>query len=168
MSLFICSPVVAADDGLEDFVTTYECSLANVIAKIHAHPGKPGDNVRFVALTLPSPEVGFVRCIFEPGDYRVVCEGTSDPWGKRQPLRFNSAQTWALEQLGYQVFDTAGVFRKELSFPGENFEPNALADLMLRSLYDGYGARTGMTVEIATTFALRNAVLPQQRCVPIS
>jgi len=47
-------------------------------------------------------------------------------------------------------------------------DPNALADLMLSALYEGYGARKDMAIEVVAPFALRHGYLPRQRCALIS
>ena len=72
---------VAVDDGLDDFVATYQCSLAGLITKIHAHRSKPGEKGRFVVLALPVQTGSYVQCAFDRRDHEGLCEASSGWWG---------------------------------------------------------------------------------------
>jgi hypothetical protein len=159
---------VAADDGLDDFVATYQCSLAGLIAKIHAH-SQPEDQDRFIVLSLPGPIAAYVQCAFEYKDREGLCEVSSGWWNNSwEKPHFNSAQLTALAQLGFSTNVKKGNFPKPMNFPADGPDPYALASLMLSALYEGYGARKEMQIEVEAPFALRHGFLPRQRCVPIS
>ena len=158
----------AADDGLDDFVATYQCSLAGLIAKIHAH-NQPNDQDRFIVLALPGPTAAYVQCAFGNKDREGLCEASSGWWNNSwEKPHFASAQLAALTQLGFSTDGSHGNFKQQMHFPADGPEPYALAGLMLSALYEGYGARKEMRIEVVAPFALRHGFLPQQRCVPIS
>ena len=158
----------AAAEGLDDFVETYQCSLAGLIAKIHAH-GQPNDQDRFIILSLPGPKAAYVQCAFGDKDRAGLCEASSGWWNNswEKPL-FTPAELAALAQLGFSTNGSHGNFQQQMHFPPDGPEPYALASLMLSALYEGYGARKEMRIEVVAPFALRHGFLPQQRCVPIS
>lgn len=166
--VFAHTSAVAADDGLDDFVATYQCSLAGLIAKIHAHHSKPGEKGRFVVLALPGPTSSYVQCAFDRRDHEGLCEASSGWWDPRYKPPFTSAQLAALAQLGFSTDGSRGNFQRQMTFPADGPEPYALATFMLSALYEGYGARKEMQIEVEAPFALRHGFLPQQRCVPIS
>jgi len=161
-------PAVAADDGLDEFVATYQCSLAGLIAKIHAH-NLPEDQDRFIVLSLPGPFAAYVQCAFGNKDREGLCEASSGWWNNSwEKPQFSAAQLSALAQLGFSTIVKKGNFKQQMHFPADGPDPYALASLMLSALYEGYGARKEMRIEVVAPFALRHGFLPQQRCVPIS
>jgi hypothetical protein len=168
MAVFIDVSAAAADDGLDDFVATYQCSLAGLIAKIHAHHSKPGEKGRFVVLALPVQTGSYVQCAFDRLDHEGLCEASSGWWDTRYKLHFSSAQLSALARLGFSTNGSHGNFPQQMHFPADGPDPYALANLMLSTLYEGYGAHKEMRIEVVAPFALRHGFLPQQRCVPIS
>jgi hypothetical protein len=160
--------VAAADDGLDDFVATYQCSLAGLIEKIHAHHSKPSEKGRFVVLALPVQTGSYVQCAFDRRDHEGLCEASSGWWDPRYKPHFTSAQLAALTQLGFSTKVSRGNFPQQMHFPADGPDPYALANLLLSALYEGYGARKEMRIEVVAPFALRHGFLPQQRCAPIS
>jgi len=159
---------VAADDGLDDFVATYQCSLAGLITKIHTH-SQPEDQDRFIVLSLPGPIAAYVQCAFGNKDREGLCEASSGWWNNSWERPHSApAQLSALEQLGFSTKVTRGNFKQQMHFPADGPDPYALASLMLSALYEGYGARKEMQIEVVAPFALRHGFLPRQRCVPIS
>ena len=69
--------VATADGGLSDFVNTYQCSLAGLIAKIVANPHKSDTQDRFIILSLPGPIAAYVQCAFDTDDREGICEASS-------------------------------------------------------------------------------------------
>ena len=158
----------AADDDLDDFVATYQCSLAGLIAKIHAH-NQPNDQDRFIVLALPGPTAAYVQCAFGNKDHEGLCEASSGWWNNAwEKPHFTPAQLSALAQLGFSTKVSRGNFPQQMHFPADGPDPYALANLMLSALYEGYGARKEMPIEVVAPFALRHGFLPRQRCIPIS
>jgi hypothetical protein len=162
-------PPASADNGLDDFVAAYQCSLAGLIAKIHAHHSKPGEKGRFVVLALPGPLASYVQCAFDRRDHEGLCEASSG-WWNNPPERphFTPAELSALAQLGFSTDGSHGNFQRQMQFSSDGPDPYALAGLMLSALYEGHGARKDMQIEVVAPFALRHGFLPRQRCVPIS
>jgi len=161
--------VAAADDGLSDFVNTYQCSLSDLIARIAAHHGKPGEKGRFVVISSPGQAASYVQCAFDRENREGLCEAASGWWNDpgTKP-HFSPVQLTALARLGFSTDGMHGNFQQQMHFPPEGLDPNALADLMLSALYEGYGARKDMAIEVVAPFALRHGYLPRQRCALIS
>lgn len=158
-----------AEDGLSDFVETYQCSLAGLIAKIAAHHDKPKEQGRFIVLALPGPIASYVQCAFGNRDRDGLCEASSGWWNNsREKPHFDPAELAGLARLGFSTNGAHGNFRQQMHFPPDGPEPYALASLMLSALYEGYGARKDMPIEVVAPFALRHGYLPRERCVPIS
>src|SRR5271154_890457 len=109
-------PAVAADDGLDDFVATYQCSLAGLISKIHAHHSKPGEKGRFVVLALPGPASSYVQCAFDRRDREGLCEASSGWWDPRYKPPFSAAQLSALTQLGFSTTARTATFNSRCNF----------------------------------------------------
>jgi hypothetical protein len=168
MSIFASVSTAVADDGLDDFVATYQCSLAGLITKIHVHKF-PEDQDRFIILSLPGPTAAYVQCAFENKDREGLCEVSSGWWNNPwERPHFSPAQLAALAHLGFSTDGSHGNFKQPMHFPADGPEPYALATLLLSALYEGYGARKEMQIQVEAPFALRHGYLPRQRCVPIS
>jgi hypothetical protein len=162
--------VAAQDDGLSDFVEMYQCSLSELIARIEAHHNKPdNEHGRFIVLALPGLTASYVQCAFDHRDREGLCEASSGWWNNPQEKpHFGSAEIEALARLGFSTNGSHGNFRQQMHFPPGGPEPYALASLMLSALYEGYGARKEMPIEVVAPFALRHGFLPRQRCALIS
>jgi hypothetical protein len=161
--------VAAADDGVSDFVNTYQCSLGGLITKIIAHHSKPGEKGRFVVISSPGPGANYVQCIFDSANRDGLCEAASGWWNNPAVKpHFSPAQLTALARLGFSTDGGHGNFRQQMQFPPAGPDPDAVAGLMLRALSEGYGARKDMQIEVAAPFALRHGFLPQKRCALIS
>ncbi len=161
--------VAAADDGVSDFVNTYQCSLAGLIAKIEANPNKSDTQDRFIILSLPRPIAAYVQCAFDTGDREGICEASSGYWNNPwEKPHFSAVQLAALARLGFSTDGSHGNFQQHMHFPPTGPDPDALAGLMLRALYEGYGAHKDIPIEVKAPFALRHGFLPQKRCALIS
>jgi hypothetical protein len=159
---------MAADDGVSAFVATYQCSLSGLIAKILARD-KREERDRFIILSLPGPKANYVQCAFDDRDREGLCEASSgyfnNSWEKPH---FTAIQLGALQKLGFSTADSHENFQKYLHFSSDGPEPGGLAELMLRALYEGYGARKEMAIDVEAPFALRHGFLPRQHCALIS
>ena len=165
--IFANVSAVAADDGLDDFVATYQCSLAGLIEKIHVHK-LPEDQDRFITLSLPGPTAAYVQCAFEKKDREGLCEASSGWWNNSwERPHFSPIQLSALARLGFSTNGGHGNFQKFMHFSADGPDPYLLATLLLSALHEGYGAQKEMRIEVVAPFALRHGYLPKQRCVPI-
>ena len=161
--------VATADGGLSDFVNTYQCSLAGLIAKIVANPHKSDTQDRFIILSLPGPIAAYVQCAFDTDDREGICEASSGFWNNSwEKPHFRPAQLAALARLGFSTDGSHENFQQHMHFPPTGPDPDALAGLMLRALYEGYDAHKDMQIEVQAPFALRHGYLPRQRCALIS
>jgi hypothetical protein len=168
LAIILSGPATAQVDGLTDFVETYQCSLAGLIAKIEAHHDKPGDD-RFIVLALPGSTARYVQCAFDHHDREGLCEASSGWWNNSwERPHFSTGQLATLAQLGFSTNGAHGNFQQQMHFPPGGPDPYALADMMLSALFEGYGARKDMAIEVVAPFALLHGFLPRQRCVPIS
>lgn len=160
---------MAEPDGLSDFVETYQCSLEGLIAKILARDKRVEHGRFIIIMGVRDPDADYVQCHFGERDREALCEASSGWWNKRGPKpQFTSAQLGALQKLGFSTDGSHGNFQSHLHFSSDGPEPDDVARLMLSALYQGYGARKDMPIEVAAPFALRHGFLPRGRCVPIS
>ena len=153
--LALVEPVSAAD-SLRDLQAAYRCEVVRRLEQIHASGDPASDRNRYLAITLPAKTHAYVQCLFQDDRRRVHCEASSGFWlaKKGQPRTFYLPRraVAALAKLGFDTDDSAGNFRidRAIDKPA-NF--GALADLMLRALHDGYGARSNMKVQFNAPFA---------------
>lgn len=159
---------MADTDGLADFVETYQCSLSGLIGKILDHDKRHERN-RFIVLSLPGPTARYIQFAFGDLDRQALCEASSGRWNKPQENpHVTPIELHALQGLGFSIDGAHGNYQKHLHFSSDGPEPDELARLMLSTLYQGYGARKAMLIEIVAPFALRDGFLPRQRCMAIS
>ena len=155
----------ATDNDLSAFVTTYHCTVSELLTRIHLHKG-PSD--RYLILwPIDRPE-DYVQCLFDPHDRQMLCEAASGWWltdNKAPRIRLGNRS--AIAKLGYSMNDSHGNFGRNLEFHGEP-DIGGIADLMLETLYSGYGARLSDTIKAEAPYALRKGMLPKGRCVPVS
>jgi len=165
----VAGSAAAKDGDLSDFVETYQCSLAGLIAKIEAHHNKPNEKGRFIVLALPGPTASYVQCAFDSRNREGLCEASSGWWNNSwERPHIGAAERASLARLGFSTDGSHGNFQQQMRFPPEGPEPYALATLMLSALYEVYGASKDMAIEVVAPFALRHGFLPRRRCVPIS
>jgi hypothetical protein len=168
MILSGAASTMAEADGVSDFVETYQCSLAGLIAKILARD-KRVERDRFIVLSLRGPTASYVQCAFGNRDREALCEAYSGWWNKPwEKPHFTAIQLRGLQGLGFSTDGSHGNFQKHMHFATYGPEPYALAELMLSALHDGYGARRDMAIDVVAPFALRHGFLPRQRCALIS
>ena len=150
-------------------MNTYQCSLADLIGKIVAHRNKPGEKGRFIVLASAGPAANYVQCAFDDANRRGLCEAASGWWNDHATKpHFSPAQLAALARLGFSTDGSRGNFQQQMHFPPDGPEPYALAEMMLRALYEGYGARKDMQIKVVAPFALEHGYLPAKRCALIS
>jgi hypothetical protein len=159
---------MADADGLSEFVETYQCSLSGLIGKI-LDRDKRQEHGRFIILGVRDSGADYVQCHFGERDREALCEASSGWWNKHGPQpQFTSIQLDALPKLGFSTDGSHGNFQDHLHFSSDGPEPDEVARLMLKAVYQGYGARNGMPIEVTAPFALRHGFLPRQRCMAIS
>lgn len=156
---------VAAEDSFREFRAAYACDVVERLKLIHA-TGDPTDPLNRYLVISASPR-DYVQCILYNGNSRARCEASSGFWTTKRGYERTVYRTprtiAALARLGFDTDDSAGNFRIDRSI-GAPADFVSLANLMLRALHDGYGARRDTRLTFKAPFApYRPAV-----CVPIS
>lgn len=166
--ILLSAAISSAQTGtLRALLVEFRCPVVDRLDRIYDHP-KPTDFLdRFLAVTLESHPHGYVQCIFIANRTRILCEASSGYHYSKQgaPRTFflPADAVAALGKLGFSTDDTRGNFRYEAVIDTPP-DLNALADLMLTALHDGYGARAGDTLRFNAPFARADT----SKCVPIS
>jgi hypothetical protein len=156
---------VAAHDSFRNFQAAYRCDVLERLKLIHAtgDPLRPLN--RYLAISMPARD--YVQCIFHEKNSRVRCEASSGFWTTKRGHERSTYQTpraiAALARLGFDTDDSAGNFRIDQPV-GAPVDFASLADLMLRALHDGYGARSDTKLTFNAPFAPNHPAA----CVPIS
>jgi hypothetical protein len=121
----------------------------------------------FLAVTLDSHPHGYVQCMFVASRTRLLCEASSGYYYNRSgaPRTFylSTEAISALARLGFSTDDSAGNFRYEAAV-GSPPDLNAIADLILAALHDGYGAHADSRLSFNAPFAPRAS----SKCIPVS
>jgi hypothetical protein len=152
------------EESLASFLGVYQCPLAGILARIHAHSlvTKHG---RFIALELPQRGGLYVQCLFEQSDRSVDCEAASGFYDKpNHAPYFVPSQIEGLAQLGFSTDGTHGNYSR-IHVTAEAFSPDEVAALMLKALFVGYGARKESEIDVVAPFAMPHGVLPRRRCI---
>jgi hypothetical protein len=155
VTLALTAPVGAVDSFL-DLQAAYRCEVVRRLERIYATGDPRIDLNRYLAISLSGKPNAYVQCIFHNTRSRVHCEASSGFWATKegQPRTFYlpPRAIAALAKLGFDTDDSAGNFSIDQAVEkSSNF--GALADLMLRALHDGYGARANMKLQLKAPFA---------------
>ena len=155
----------AASSGLDAFVRTYRCPLLAALEAIHAHPMTPLD--RFITLSVDAHQ-RYVQCLFLDNDRQILCEASSGFHGPRPRLKLSSAQRQAIAAQGFSMEGRTGNFWFARPV-ADRSDLWAITDVMLETLYRGYGARLGRPIGMKAPF-VPGTVLPlgDSSCVPTS
>jgi len=156
-----------AADSLRALLVEYRCPIVDRLDRIYDHASPDDYRDRFLAVNLSGHPHGYVQCMFVAGRTRILCEASSGYYynadGGPRTFYLPQAAIAALGRLGFSTDDTSGNFRYEAAL-GSPPDLNAIADLMLAALHDGYGARAGSRLSFNAPFAPR----PSAKCVPLS
>ncbi|MGH8264654.1 MAG: TY-Chap domain-containing protein [Steroidobacteraceae bacterium] len=153
--------------SLRELLVQYRCPVVDRLDRIYeaGDPASPRD--RFLALTVEGHRHGYVQCMFVAGGTKLLCEAASgfyyDKPGTPRTFHQPADAVAALGRLGFDTDDSAGNFRIELDVAAPP-DFNAIADFMLRTLHDGYGARADSNLKFNAPFARR----PTSKCIPVS
>ena len=160
------SPASAAD-SFADLQATYHCDVVRRLEQIYATGDPRVDLNRYLVIDLPARTHAYVQCQIFDNRTRIHCEASSGFWlakkGQKRTFYLPPRAVAALAKLGFDTDDHAGNFNLDRDVDkSANFHP--LADLMLRALHDGYGARSDMKLQFSAPFA---PATPES-CVPMS
>lgn len=167
-SLFAPATVSATDSAtLRELLVRYHCAVVNRLEAIYEiySAGDPSDvQDTFLIIDFPDRPHDYVQCVFD-APTKMYCEAASgfydDVPSVPRSRHLPPANIAALGQLGFSVDDSAGNFA--ISFDlADPPDFNRIADLMLKAMHDGYGARADMTLEFSAPYAPRAT----SECVP--
>jgi hypothetical protein len=167
-AMLLSTATASAQTGtLRALLAEYRCPVVDRLDRIYDHP-KPTDYLdRFLAVTLHAHPHGYVQCMFIANRTRILCEASSgyhyNKDGAPRTFFLSPQAIAALGKLGFSTDDSKGNFRYEAGI-GAPPDLNAVADLILTALHDGYGARAGETLRFNAPFARRAT----SKCVPVS
>jgi hypothetical protein len=166
--LFLPAASSLAQDAssLEPLLNQYRCPIVDRLERIYAK----GDPERFpdeyLIVDLPGLPEHYVQCLFYKRG-KLYCEAASgfflDAPDKPRTMHLSDSAVAALAQLGFSTDDSHGNF----SLDREVTEPpdfRSIADLMLKALHDGYGARADTELDFHAPYAPRGS----PKCVPVS
>lgn len=157
----------SAADSFADLRAAYHCDVVRRLEQIYATGDPRIDLNRYLVITLPARTHAYVQCQIFDNRTRIHCEASSGFWltkkGQKRTFYLPPRAVAALARLGFDTDDRAGNFHLDRDVDtSANFHP--LADLMLRALHDGYGARSDMHLQFDAPFA---PATPES-CVPVS
>jgi hypothetical protein len=129
--------------SLERFLIKYRCPVVDRLERIYARGDPIAHRDEYLILYVPRHQEHYVQCLFyAPG--KIYCEAASgfffDSPGHPRTMRLPPDAIAALGRLGFSTDDSKGNFKIYLDIASSP-EFNAIADLMLKALYDGFGAR---------------------------
>lgn len=170
-ALLAPATVSAADatGTLRELLVRYRCAVVDRLELIYEAyaAGSPSDvQDTFLIIYFPERQHDYVQCVFD-APTKMYCEAASgfydDVPSVPRSRHLPPAAIAALGRLGFSTDDSAGNF--EMSFDaGDPPDFNRVADLMLRAMHDGYGARADMELAFNAPYAPR----PTGKCVPVS
>jgi hypothetical protein len=156
-----------AQDSLRALLIEYRCPVVDRLERIHAAGDPASQQDRFIAMTVAEHPHGYVQCIFFAHRTKLLCEASSGYYyeepGRPPRFRLSPPALAALARLGFDMDDSQGNFQMELEVGAEP-DFNRIADLILRALHDGYGARAETKLRFNAPFARRAA----SSCIPVS
>lgn len=165
--LALSQPTLAAERAseLERFLLDNRCAVLERLAYIHTHGDVAGPN-RFLILAIKNFPQRYVQCLFLEGDSKILCEASSGfyfnkPDEPRQ-LTVKPHKEEILGRLGFSTDVSEGNYQRmiELGNPPDLLE---VADLMLTTLYEVYGAQVGVVLELEAPLVPDDAIV-NARC----
>lgn len=163
------APVLALAQGAESYQKLrlqYRCPVADRLERIYAK----GDPERFpdeyLIVDLPPLPEHYVQCLFYKRG-KLYCEVASgfflDPPGQPRTMYLPAQAIAALARLGFSTDGSDSNFKLDLDVPDPP-DFGAVADLMLKALHDGFGARAESRLRFHAPYARRRSL----KCVPVS
>jgi len=155
-----------ASATFHDLLVQYRCPVVDRLQRIYEADGPADDQDRFLIINFPDRPQDYVQCVFDSRT-KILCEASSgyfyDAPDKPRTYRLLAAAIAALGRLGFSTDDSAGNFRIwfDVANPPDF---NTIADFMLKSLHDGYGARADMKLHFNAPFAPHTS----SQCIPVS
>lgn len=166
IAVMLAEPASAAD-SFRDLQAAYRCEVVRRLEQIHAAGDPKIDFNRYLVISPSDQPNAYVQCLFHDNRSRIHCEASSGFWtakrGQPRKLQLSSRAIAALATLGFDTGDSAGNFSIDQAVD-KSPKFGALADLMLRALHEGYGARSDTKLQFNAPFAPSAPA----SCVPVS
>ena len=149
-----------------ELLIQYRCPVVDRLQQIYETAGTSDPQNLFLIIEFALRPQDYVQCVFNSAT-RMLCEASSgfyyDAPDKPRTYRLPPSGIAALGRLGFSTDDSPGNFRIwfDVSDPPDF---NRIADLMLKALHDGYGARAGVSLQ----FSAPLAPLATSKCIPVS
>jgi hypothetical protein len=153
----------------EKFAIQYRCPVVDRLERIYAKgdPEKYPDE--FLIVEIPGRAETYVQCLYYGNDAtrKIMCEAASGFYlnapDAPRTMYLPPTAVAALGRLGFSTDDSKGNFRIDLDLANPP-DFGAIADVILRALYDAYGARA----ETKLGFHAPYAPSATKKCTPVS
>lgn len=133
------------------FMARYRCPLVAALQEIHRTGPVETSRNRFVSLAMTGLFQRYVQCIFIDDDTAMFCEASSGAYGtgKFSLVRFVPTEETqnTLNGLGFTQDDPEKNFSQTVPL-GSPPDVRVAADLMLTTLYEAYGARRDIDLDM--------------------
>jgi hypothetical protein len=150
----------------EQFLQQYRCPVVDRLQRIYAtgDPEKFPDE--YLIVDMPPQRENYVQCLFYRTD-KIMCEAASGFYlnAPEEPrtMYLPPGAIAALAHLGFSTDDSKGNFRIDLDLANPP-DFNAIATLILRALYDAFGARAQTKLDFHAPYAEQAG----PKCTPVS
>jgi len=162
-------PAWSTDDGgLENFVATYRCAVVARLEGLYSNTDPALADHRYIILARQDDPQSYVQCLFVDRASRMLCEASSGFYFNKpnepRTIDWPAAAKRELASLGFDTSQQEGNFQQLVPTTRVD-DLGAVAALLLKSLYSGYGARLDTAIELSGTGGPKLAKLAP--CQPI-
>lgn len=152
------SAALAHDTTYDELLVHYRSAVVDRLERIY-DPENPADEQdRFLIIEFSDRPQDYVQCVFDTPT-KMLCEASSGFFysAPSEPRRYRlpAPSIAALGRLGFSTDNSAGNFRISIDVTNPP-DFKAIADFMLKALYDGYGARAELTLRFNAPLAIPN------------
>jgi hypothetical protein len=155
--------------GLTEFVETYRCAVLGRLQSLYKITDPALNDHRYIVVAREDAVQSYAQCIFIENATRMLCEAASGYYytspNEPRAVVFPDTAKAALASLGFDTSEQQGNYQRFIGIQGPQ-DLGAVADLILTTLYRGYGARTNS--EISLSAAVGPAIKKLQSCTPTS
>jgi hypothetical protein len=153
-------------DTYRDLLMQYRCPVVDRLQQIYQAFDSSNPQNWFLIVYFAEQSHDYVQCVFDTRT-RMLCEAASgfyDDVASKPRTRWLPADAVAaLARLGFSTDDSSGNFQIWFDVPSPP-DFSRIADLILKALHDGYGARATDDLEFEAPLAPH----PRLTCVPVS
>jgi hypothetical protein len=169
LTLALLASGIASAQGVttyQQLQVRYRCPIVDRLERIYAVGDPAVHQDAYLIVDMPPGPETYVQCIFYRTD-KIMCEAASGFYvaAPRRPrtTHLPAGAVAALGRLGFSTDDSQGNFRIDLDV-ADPPDFGAVADLILRALHDGYGARAETKLDFHAPYAQRGTT----KCTPVS